>query len=127
MEKNTHHCLPEELDVGDCWVALSLAQLSGLILCGRVGKHSDRLAIELVASTEGKTDCKEWGTDGWSGYERVLPTEVDHYISKLLTQRLERTNGIIRYSNRTLAPTTTQIWQDLGADEDHLAFGHQLL
>ena len=75
---------------------MSLAQLNGLILCGRVGEHTDKLAIELVASTEGKTDCKEWHTDGWSGYERVLPVEVDHYISKLLTQRLERTNGIIR-------------------------------
>ena len=75
---------------------MSLAQLSGLILCGRVGKHTDELAIELVTSTEGKTDCKEWGTDGWQGYERVLPTEVDHYISKILTQRSERTNGILR-------------------------------
>lgn len=75
---------------------MSLAQLSGLILCGRVGKHTDSLAQELVVSTEGKTDCKEWGTDGWSGYERVLPSEVDHYISKVLTQRLERTNAILR-------------------------------
>lgn len=77
-------------------MALSLAQLNGLILCGRVGKHTDSLAIELVASTEGKTECKEWGTDGWQGYEQVLPHEVDHYISKVLTQRLERTNGILR-------------------------------
>ncbi len=53
-------------------------------------------AKELVASTEGKIDCKEWGTDGWLGYERVLPSEVDHYISKVLTQRLERTNAILR-------------------------------
>lgn len=82
---------------------MSLAQLSGLILTGRVGKHTDELAIELVVSTEGKTDCKEWYTDGWDGYERVLPDEIDHYISKVLTQRLERTNGIIRYSNRALA------------------------
>ena len=82
--------------MGDCWIALSLAQLSGLILCARVGKHTDELAIELVASTEGKTDCKEWHTDGWEGYERVLPDETEHYISKGLTQRLERTNGIVR-------------------------------
>ncbi|OWY61643.1 IS1 family transposase, partial [cyanobacterium TDX16] len=61
-----------------------------------MGKHTDSLAIELVASTEGKTECKEWGTDGWSGYARVLPTEVDHYISKVLTQRLERTNSTLR-------------------------------
>jgi IS1 family transposase len=73
-----------------------LAQLSGLILCGRVGKHTDSLAIELVASTEGKSECKEWGTDGWLGYARVLSSDVDHYISKVLTQRLERTNSTLR-------------------------------
>lgn len=66
VQKNTwSHCLPEELEVGDCWIAMSLAQLNGLILSGRVGKHSDSLAIELVASTQGKTNCTEWHTDGW--------------------------------------------------------------
>lgn len=75
---------------------MSLAQLNGLILSGRVGLHTDKLAIELVASTEGRTDCKEWHTDGWDGYERALSDEIDHYISKVLTQRLERTNGILR-------------------------------
>jgi len=94
--KKQKRCLPEELEVGDCWIALSLAQLSGLILCGRVGKHTDELAQELVTSTEGKTNCTEWSTDGWEGYQRVLPEEVEHYISKALTQRLERTNGILR-------------------------------
>ena len=47
------------------------------------------LKTALVVSTEAKTDCQEWGTDSWQGYERVVPTEVDHYISKALTQRLE--------------------------------------
>lgn len=47
-------------------------------------------------NTEGKTECKKWHTDGWSGYARVLSGEAEHYISKLLTQRLERTNGILR-------------------------------
>ena len=94
--KKQRQCLPEELVAGDCWIAISLAQLNGLILSGRVGKHTDSLAIELVASTEGKTDCKEWHTDGWSGYERILDDQVEHYISKALTQRLERTNGIVR-------------------------------
>jgi IS1 family transposase len=89
--------LPEEVETGDCWIALSLAQLNGLILSGRVGKHTDKLAIELATSTEGKTSCKEWDTDGWGGYERVLRNdEVEHYIGKVLTQRLERTNGILR-------------------------------
>ena len=95
--KKQKHCLPEELEVGDCWIALSLAQLNGLILSGRAGKHSDSLAIELVASTQGKTNCTEWHTDGWKGYERVLgDCEVEHYISKALTQKLERTNGSLR-------------------------------
>jgi IS1 family transposase len=64
---------------------LSFAQLSGLILCGRAGKHTDFLAIELVASTQGKTDCTEWHTDGWEAYERVLTNEASHYISKLIS------------------------------------------
>lgn len=68
---------------------MSLAQLSGLILEGRVGEHTDELAIELVVSTEGKTDCSEWHTDSWNAYERVLSDEIDHYMSKLLTQREE--------------------------------------
>jgi hypothetical protein len=36
--KKQKHCLPQELETGDCWIALSLAQLSGLILalsCGQ--------------------------------------------------------------------------------------------
>ena len=94
--KKQKQCLPQELETGDCWIGLSLAQLSGLILTGRIGKHTDELAIELVVSTEGKTNCQEWHTDGWDGYERTLPDEIDHYVSKVLTQRLERTNGIIR-------------------------------
>ena len=56
-------------------------------MCGRVGKHTDELAQELVANTEGKTDCTEWHTDGWEEYKQVLPDEVEHYISKGLTQR----------------------------------------
>ncbi len=44
LSKKQKRCLPEELEAGDCWLALSLAQLSGLILCGRVGKHTDQLA-----------------------------------------------------------------------------------
>lgn len=73
-----------------------MAQLNGLILSGGVGKHTNKLAIELVASTEGKTSCKQWNTDSWQVYGRILPDEVEHYISKALTQRLERTNGILR-------------------------------
>ena len=32
----------------------------------------------------------------WGGYEQVLPSEVEHHITKSRTQRLERTNGIVR-------------------------------
>jgi hypothetical protein len=39
--KKQKRCWPDEVESGDCWVALSLAQLSGLILTGRVGKHTD--------------------------------------------------------------------------------------
>lgn len=35
---------------------------------------------------------------GWVGWrvKRVLPPEIQHYIGKDRTQRLERTNGILR-------------------------------
>jgi hypothetical protein len=57
-----------------------LAQLNSLILSGRIGKHTDSEAIELVASTQAKTDCQQWHTDGWRGYEPVLRDEqVEHY------------------------------------------------
>jgi insertion element IS1 protein InsB len=49
-----------------------------------------------VVSTEGKTEARLWYTDDWGGYERVLPPEVTHVIGKENTQRLERTNGIVR-------------------------------
>jgi len=37
-----YYCGPEELSVGDCWVALNLAKDSGLVLSGRIGKHTDQ-------------------------------------------------------------------------------------
>jgi hypothetical protein len=49
-----------------------------------------------VVSTEGKTEARLWYTDDWGGYERVLPPEVTHVIGNENTQRLERTNGIVR-------------------------------
>ncbi len=72
VQKNKNTACPTNSRAGDCWIAISLAQLSGLILSGRIGKHTDELAAELVTSTEGKTECREWHTDGWSGYERAL-------------------------------------------------------
>ena len=94
--KKQKSCGPEDLTAGDCWIGVSLAQESGLILSTRVGKHTDALLTELVANTEGKTACKQWYTDDWGGYERVFTDDVDHIIGKENTQRLERTNGIIR-------------------------------
>jgi insertion element IS1 protein InsB len=94
--KKQKQCLTSELDVGDCWIGLSLADTSGLILTARVGKHTDEMLEELIVSTEGKTDCKRWNSDDWGGYERHLPPEILHYIGKDKTQRLECTNGIVR-------------------------------
>lgn len=82
--------------MGDCWIGLSLAKGSGLILSARVGKHTDLFLNELLVSTEGKTNSKLWYTDNWGSYERVLPPEVLHIVGKENTQRLERTNGIVR-------------------------------
>ena len=82
--------------VGDCWIGMTQAAGSGLILAARVGKHTDEFIDQLVVNTEGKTDCRQWHTDGWGGYERVLGNEVSHIIGKDQTQQLERTNGIVR-------------------------------
>lgn len=76
-------CLSEELEVGDCWIGLSLADSSGLILAARVGKHTDQLIEELVVSSEGKTACKLWNSDGWGGYQRVLPPEILTILVKI--------------------------------------------
>ncbi len=37
--------------------------------------HTDLMLIELVVTTEGKTDCKKYSTDDWGGDERVLPPD----------------------------------------------------
>lgn len=58
--KKQKQCVPDELEVGDCWIGVSLAASSGLILAARVGKHTDDLIEELVVSSEGKTACKQW-------------------------------------------------------------------
>lgn len=94
--KKQKNCQPEELTAGDCWIGLSLANDSGLILAARVGKRTDSFLEEMVVTTQGKTDCEHWNTDGWAGYRRVIPEEFDHKVGKQGTQRLERTNGIVR-------------------------------
>lgn len=67
-----------------------------MILAAYVGKHTDAFIEQWVINTKGKTHCKQFNTDDWGGYERVLLPEVEHYIGKDKTQRLERTNGIVR-------------------------------
>ena len=117
-EKKQKQCVPGELKVGDCWIALSLAVRSGLILAARVGKHTDQLIEALVVSSEGKRDCKQWNSDDWGGYQRILPPEILHYIGKDKTQRLERTNGIVRQQTgrwvvlQKLCEDRKPLWQE---------------
>ena len=75
---------------------MSVADNSGVIVSARVGKHTDTLLNELLVSNQGKTDCMVWKTDEWGGYDHILPEEVEHWLGKAGTQRIERTNGIIR-------------------------------
>ncbi len=115
--KKQKQCLPTELEVGDCWIAISLANTSGLILAARVGKHTDELIEQLVVSSEGKTASKRFNSDDWGGYERVLPPEMLHHIAKDRTQRLERTNGIVRQQTGRWASQTKQVWQAMGTKQ----------
>jgi hypothetical protein len=48
----------------------------------RIGKHTDALIEPLVINTQGKTNCKQFNTDDWGGYERVLPAEIEHSSAK---------------------------------------------
>jgi hypothetical protein len=92
--KKQKQCFPDELEVGDGWMGVSLADASGLMLAARVRKHTDELMEAFVVSSEGKTDCKQWNRDDWGGDERVLPPEILHDVGKDKPQRLERTHGI---------------------------------
>ncbi|MEM9009571.1 MAG: IS1 family transposase [Cyanobacteria bacterium P01_F01_bin.86] len=96
VKKKQKHCRDGEQSQGDCWIAISLDRQAGLILSARIGKHTDALLTELWVSTEGKTACKRWYTDGWEGYKRIFTEEINHTSSKKYTQKLERTNGVIR-------------------------------
>ena len=114
--KKQKQCCIQELETGDCWIGLSLADSSGLILAARVGKHTDELIDQLVVNTEGKTNCKRFNSDGWGGYERVLPPEIQHHIGKDRTQRcsyvltvlcdnkladgIDGKTSLVRYGNR---------------------------
>lgn len=82
-------------------------------------KRVDVILEELVVSTEGKTDCLDWNTDGWRGYQRVLPKEINHQVGKRKTQRLERANGILRQHIGRWHRLAFQVWQGLGADQSN--------
>jgi hypothetical protein len=47
--------------VGDCWIGMTQATGSGLVLAARVGKHTDEFIEQLVVNTEGKTNCRLLG------------------------------------------------------------------
>ena len=51
--KKQKNCLQNELIVGDCWIGMTQAQGSGLILATRVGKHTDEFIAQLVVNTQG--------------------------------------------------------------------------
>ena len=95
-KKKQKHCQINELTEGDCGIGMAQASSSGFILATRVGKHTDQFIAELIAYTEGTTNCKQWHTDDWGGYEGVGPPEVKHIIGTYQTQHKERTNGIVR-------------------------------
>ena len=54
LYKKQKQCLPNELEVGDCWSGVSLANTSGLILAARGGKHTDKLPIGVSGHYRGK-------------------------------------------------------------------------
>lgn len=106
---------------------LSLANTSGLIIAARVGKHSDTLIEQLVTNTEGKKNCKQFNSDDWGGYERVLPPEIEHHIGSGKTQRLKRTNGIVRQHTGRWHRRQNALWQALGIDESDHSISRKLL
>jgi insertion element IS1 protein InsB len=55
-------CQPHELIIEDCWIGMTQAGKSGLIIATRVGKHTDEFISQLVVNTEDKTDCHQWHT-----------------------------------------------------------------
>ncbi len=59
--KKQKQCFPEELDVGDCWIGISLADSSGLILAARVGKHTDELPIGTGGEHRRKNELQAMG------------------------------------------------------------------
>ena len=125
--KKQKQCLPGELEVGDCWIGVSLADSSGLILAARVGKHTDDLIEELVVSSEGKTVCKQWNSDDWGGYERVLPPEILHYIGNRQDATVRAHQWHCQAANWALASQAEQVWKSMGTNESNDPISGELL
>lgn len=81
--KKQKQCTQEELNRGDCWIGLSLARLSGLILAACVGKHTDVFIEQLVVNTEGKTDCKQFNTDDWGDMSECCRQRSNITLAKI--------------------------------------------
>lgn len=83
VQKKQKQCFPGKLEVGDCWIGVSLADSSGLILATRVGKHTDELIEALIVSSEGKTDCKQWNSDDWRATSASCPPQLSMTLAKI--------------------------------------------
>ena len=57
----------------------------------------------------------------------MLPPESQHHIGKDKTQRLERTNSIVRQQTGRWLPTAEQVWQVVGADKSDNTISGELL
>jgi hypothetical protein len=51
-KRKQKRCQANELMVGDCWIGLTQAQGSGLILATRVGKHTDEFISNLGSANQ---------------------------------------------------------------------------
>jgi hypothetical protein len=57
----------------------------------------------------------------------LCSNEIEHYISKALTQRVERTNGILRQQTGRWHRRQNKARQGMGTNESYPTFGHHLL
>lgn len=89
--------------------------------------HTDELIDELVVNTEGKTNCKQFNSDDWGGYERVLPPEIQHHIGKDKTQRLERTHGTVWQQTGRWHRRQNKARQGMGTDKSDNSISRELL
>jgi transposase-like protein len=58
---------------------------------------------------------------------QVLPPEIYHSIGKDRTQRLERTNGIVRQQTGRWHRRQNALWQVMGANKSYDSIGSYLL